>query len=60
MDQFIVRGELKPGKNVILLKVCQNEQKEDWAQVWQFQLRVCDSIGKAILPADVTASAGGK
>lgn len=61
MDQFIIRSELKPGKNVILLKVCQNEQKEDWAQVWQFQLRATDSIGKAILPqAPTTAAGGGK
>jgi hypothetical protein len=40
---------LQAGKNVILVKVCQNEQTESWAQRWEFQLRVCDSIGAAIL-----------
>ena len=52
MDQFVGRGTLKAGRNVILIKICQNEQTEDWAQVWQFQLRVCDATGKAILSQD--------
>jgi hypothetical protein len=52
LDQYRMRGTLKPGKNIILIKVCQNEQKEDWAQRWQFQFRVCDSVGTAILSAD--------
>ncbi|WP_425615901.1 hypothetical protein NA78x_005836 [Anatilimnocola sp. NA78] len=52
VDQYIAKGELKAGKNTILLKICQNEQKEAWAQDWKFQLRVCDSIGTAILSAD--------
>ena len=52
IDQYIARGELKKGKNEILIKVCQNEQTEPWAQVWQFQLRVCDTIGTAILSQD--------
>lgn len=50
MDQFIARGKLRQGKNVILVKALQNEQKEDWAQTWGFQLRVCDSTGVAIRP----------
>ncbi len=52
LDQYKMRGTLKPGKNVILIKVCQNEQTEDWAQRWQFQFRVCDAVGTAILSAD--------
>ncbi len=52
IDQYIAKGELKEGKNTILLKVCQNEQKEAWAQDWKFQLRVCDKIGTAILSTD--------
>lgn len=51
-DQYIVPGKLKAGKNVLLLKVCQNEQKEDWAQDWSFQFRVCDPAGKAVLSTD--------
>ncbi len=49
IDQYIAKGEVKKGRNVILIKVAQNEQTEDWAQRWQFQLRVCDQYGTAIL-----------
>lgn len=52
LDQYRMRGTLKAGKNVILIKICQNEQKEDWAQRWQFQLRVCDATGTAVLSTD--------
>ncbi|MFN0051745.1 MAG: hypothetical protein ACKV0T_06115 [Planctomycetales bacterium] len=52
LDQYKMRGTLKPGKNLILIKVCQNEQTEEWAQRWQFQLRVCDATGTAILSGD--------
>jgi hypothetical protein len=55
LDQYRMRGTLRPGKNVILIKVCQNEQTEDWAQRWQFQFRVCDATGTAILSADRAA-----
>src|SRR5262245_5620563 len=48
MDQYQATGELKSGRNTILLKVCQNEQKEEWAQNWMFQLRVCDPTGGGI------------
>lgn len=50
IDQYVGKGHLKKGINTILLKIAQNEQTEDWAQNWQFQLRVCDQIGTAILP----------
>ncbi len=48
IDQYIAQGEVKKGRNEILIKVAQNEQTEDWAQRWQFQLRVCDQYGTAI------------
>lgn len=51
LDQYRVTASLKPGKNTILLKVCQNEQTEDWAQKWQYQIRICDPAGAAVLPA---------
>lgn len=51
-DQFIDRVTLKAGRNVILVKVCQNEQTQDWAQRWDFQLRVCDLNGAALHSAD--------
>jgi hypothetical protein len=48
MDQYVARATLKKGKNEILVKVCQNEQKDAWAQVWQLQLRLCDRVGSAV------------
>lgn len=51
IDQYRVAAELKPGKNVILVKVCQNEQKEEWTKNWDFQLRVTDAIGTPIVQA---------
>ena len=48
-DQYVSRVRLKPGRNLILVKVCQNQQMEDWARVWDFQLRVCDETGGAVL-----------
>jgi hypothetical protein len=48
MDQHIGTGALKPGRNEILVKVCQNNQTEAWAQDWKFMLRLCDEIGGAV------------
>jgi len=48
MDQYQSSGMLKSGRNTILIKICQNEQQEDWAQDWKFQLRVCDPTGRGI------------
>ena len=44
-DANVAKGTLQKGENVLVLKVCQNDQKEDYAQVWFFQMRVCDSTG---------------
>jgi tetratricopeptide (TPR) repeat protein len=49
MDQYVGRATLEPGANRILVKLCQNEQTEEWASDWKFQLRVCDATGGAIL-----------
>lgn len=51
LDQYVDKATLKAGKNIFLLKVCQNEQTESWAEPWGFQLRVCDEVGTAILDA---------
>jgi hypothetical protein len=56
VDQYVSRGELKKGKNIILVKICQNEQTEAWAQDWNFQLRVCNEIGTAVLSQDRATS----
>ncbi len=68
IDQYSVSAKLKAGENVILLKLCQNEQEDDWAQRYQIQLRVCDSSGIAVRPVAAlaaksdprVASSGGK
>lgn len=57
MDQYRVPVNLKSGPNTILLKVCQNEQTQDWAQKYEFQLRVCDATGAGAAPNTETASA---
>ncbi len=51
MDQYKMKCRLKKGTNTILVKCCQNEQVEEWTVEWEFQLRVCDSTGTAILEA---------
>jgi len=56
LDQYKVRAKLKSGTNTILIKVCQNEQTEEWAQDWKYQLRVCDSAGAAILSSSVATT----
>jgi hypothetical protein len=52
IDQYIAKCTLRKGPNELLIKVAQNEQTEDWAQNWQFQLRVCDKYGTAVLSTD--------
>jgi len=49
IDQYTLPVSLRKGSNEILIKLCQNEQKESWTDQWQFQLRICDSTGTAIL-----------
>jgi hypothetical protein len=56
MDQHVGKGTLKAGRNEILIKVCQNEQTDSWAQEWSFQLRVCDHLGAAVPVKNVTES----
>ena len=55
MDQYSVPVDLQPGRNRIALKICQNEQTQDWAQKYQYQLRICDATGAGLLPATTAA-----
>jgi hypothetical protein len=48
MDQHIGKATLKAGRNEMLIKVCQNEQTDSWAEQWSFQLRICDHLGGAV------------
>ncbi len=52
IDQYRLPVVLKKGENVILLKICQNADVKDWTREWEFQIRVCDSTGTAILATD--------
>lgn len=45
IDQYRLTTPLNAGRNTILVKLCQNEQTEDWASEWEFQLRVTDTLG---------------
>lgn len=48
IDKFSAPVKLKKGGNKVLVKLCQNEQTQAWAQDWSFQVRFCDSTGQAI------------
>jgi hypothetical protein len=48
LDTHVARGHLRSGRNELLVKLCQNEQADAWAQEWAFQLRICDAIGGAV------------
>lgn len=52
IDQYKMPVQVKPGKNTVLVKLCQDEQDKDWTVEWEFKLRLCDSSGIAILAAD--------
>ncbi|MEM1296171.1 MAG: hypothetical protein AAGH89_12460 [Verrucomicrobiota bacterium] len=52
IDQYTMKTDLLEGPNQILVKCCQNEQERDWTVQWEFQLRVCDETGTAVLAQD--------
>lgn len=56
VDQYSVPVKFKPGKNVILLKLCQNEQTDSWAQRYQFQLRIARPSGIGVLSQKAEAT----
>jgi hypothetical protein len=58
IDQYRLPIELKAGRNTILVKLCQNEQVEDWTVEWEFQLRVTDPTGKPIRPVRAARESG--
>lgn len=47
-DQFSTSATLREGENQLLVKVCQNDQPQPWAQRWSLQLRICDATGGSI------------
>lgn len=51
IDQYRLAAELQPGRNTILVKLCQNEMKESWTVEWEFQLRLTDPLGAPLASA---------
>ena len=52
IDQYRLKTQLKAGRNTILVKLCQNELKEDWTKEWEFQLRITDALGTPVASAN--------
>jgi hypothetical protein len=55
LDQYRLPVQLRPGRNTLLVKVTQNEQKEDWTVEWEYQLRITDPSGRVIRSAPAPA-----
>jgi hypothetical protein len=51
IDQYRLATTLQAGTNRLLVKICQNELKEDWTKEWEFQLRITDALGTPIASA---------
>lgn len=49
IDHYQLTSQFKKGTNAILVKLCQNEETENWTTEWEFQMRVCDATGTALL-----------
>ena len=58
LDQYKLPVQLQPGRNTLLVKVTQNEQKEDWTVEWEFQIRITDPNGRVIRSAPVGVNVG--
>jgi hypothetical protein len=60
IDQYLMPARLQPGRNTILVKVCQNDVVKDWTEDWNFQLRVTDALGTRIVSAKPSGSSEAK
>lgn len=60
IDQYLMPSQLQRGGNTILVKVCQNEQVEEWTIEWEFQLRVTDALGTPIISATNPSTSNSK
>jgi hypothetical protein len=56
LDHYVAGVHLRPGKNTLLLKLCQAPPQPGVPALWRFQLRVCDESGAAILSTTRPAS----
>ena len=46
-DQYVVRSQARAGRNVVLIKLLQNEQEQSWAQDYDVSVRVTEPTGLA-------------
>jgi hypothetical protein len=58
-DMHSAATRLTRGRNTIIIKVCQNDQTEDWAQNWMFRVRVTDALGTPVPLSVVEPAAKG-
>jgi hypothetical protein len=49
-DQYVIPINLSAGRNLILIKSCQNKppQEMEWYDVWHLNVRICDASGTAL------------
>ncbi len=52
IDQYRLPVRVRPGRNTILVKLCQNEEVEEWTVEWEFQLRITDPAGTPLRSID--------
>ena len=57
-DQYTGKGVLKAGENHLVVKLCQDDEKEPWAQEWKFAARVCDATGGKIKVVQTVVKGG--
>ena len=57
MDQYVIPAEVESGRNVLMLKLLQNEQEQSWAQDYQMQFRVTNASGAAVREPNPSAGA---
>ncbi len=48
IDQYAPVCPLRAGVNTVLLKICQNNQTDSWAQEFEFRFRFTDATGRGI------------
>ena len=56
IDQYVMPAQLQPGRNTILVKVCQNAEIADWTEEWEFQLRITDALGTPVVATNQAAN----
>ncbi len=56
IDHYQLNANFKKGQNTILIKLCQDHQTQPWTKEWEFQMRVCDPTGTAILATNRPAT----